>query len=121
LIDVRVLMVSWEYPPVVVGGLGRHVSALAGGLAELVTDGVTGLSFAPGDVAAIAAAVSTALADPAAARTRARTARDRLADEFDWRRITAQTADVYAAARVRPTVELGRPKIPTGNAFGPAG
>ncbi|HEY0640624.1 MAG TPA: glycosyltransferase family 4 protein, partial [Pseudonocardiaceae bacterium] len=26
---MRVLMVSWEYPPVVVGGLGRHVHALA--------------------------------------------------------------------------------------------
>lgn len=26
---MRVLMVSWEYPPVLVGGLGRHVHALA--------------------------------------------------------------------------------------------
>jgi len=26
---MRVLMVSWEYPPVVVGGLGRHVHAVA--------------------------------------------------------------------------------------------
>lgn len=26
---MRVLMVSWEYPPVVVGGLGRHVHHLA--------------------------------------------------------------------------------------------
>jgi glycogen(starch) synthase len=26
---MRVLMVSWEYPPVMVGGLGRHVHALA--------------------------------------------------------------------------------------------
>jgi glycogen synthase len=30
---VRVLMLSWEYPPVVVGGLGRHVHALATSLA----------------------------------------------------------------------------------------
>lgn len=29
----RVLMVSWEYPPVVVGGLGRHVHHLAEALA----------------------------------------------------------------------------------------
>jgi len=29
----RVLMLSWEYPPVVVGGLGRHVHALATSLA----------------------------------------------------------------------------------------
>lgn len=29
----RVLMLSWEYPPVMVGGLGRHVHALARSLA----------------------------------------------------------------------------------------
>ena len=26
---MRVLMLSWEYPPLLVGGLGRHVHALA--------------------------------------------------------------------------------------------
>ncbi|MQA62738.1 MAG: glycosyltransferase [Actinophytocola sp.] len=31
---MRVLMVSWEYPPVVVGGLSRHVHALARHLAR---------------------------------------------------------------------------------------
>jgi glycogen(starch) synthase len=30
----RVLMVSWEYPPAVVGGLGRHVSGLSAALVE---------------------------------------------------------------------------------------
>ena len=30
---VKVLMVSWEYPPVVIGGLGRHVHHLATALA----------------------------------------------------------------------------------------
>lgn len=30
---LRVLMLSWEYPPLVVGGLGRHVHALATSLA----------------------------------------------------------------------------------------
>src|SRR6266702_6902863 len=29
----RIMMLSWEYPPVVVGGLGRHVHALATSLA----------------------------------------------------------------------------------------
>ncbi|MGI8761702.1 MAG: glycosyltransferase family 4 protein [Jatrophihabitantaceae bacterium] len=33
---VRVLMLTWEYPPLVVGGLGRHVEALA---RELVAAG----------------------------------------------------------------------------------
>jgi glycogen(starch) synthase len=32
-IPVRVLLLSWEYPPLVVGGLGRHVEALARELA----------------------------------------------------------------------------------------
>ncbi|OBB35055.1 glycosyltransferase family 4 protein [Mycobacterium sp. 852002-51961_SCH5331710] len=31
---MKILMVSWEYPPVVVGGLGRHVHHLATALAE---------------------------------------------------------------------------------------
>ena len=31
---MKVLMVSWEYPPVVIGGLGRHVHHLATTLAE---------------------------------------------------------------------------------------
>ncbi|MBB5872818.1 glycogen(starch) synthase [Allocatelliglobosispora scoriae] len=30
---LRIMMLSWEYPPVVVGGLGRHVHALATSLA----------------------------------------------------------------------------------------
>src|SRR4051812_33017171 len=30
---LRVLMVSWEYPPAVIGGLGRHVEGLASALA----------------------------------------------------------------------------------------
>jgi glycogen(starch) synthase len=32
-VAVRVLLLSWEYPPLVVGGLGRHVEALARELA----------------------------------------------------------------------------------------
>lgn len=42
---VRVTMLSWEYPPLVVGGLGRHIDALARALAaggtevEVVTRG----------------------------------------------------------------------------------
>jgi glycogen synthase len=35
---MRVLMISWEYPPHVVGGIGRHVAELAPALAGLVTE-----------------------------------------------------------------------------------
>jgi glycogen synthase len=44
---VRVLMLSWEYPPVMVGGLGRHVHALAEALVGAGHE-VTVLSRHPG-------------------------------------------------------------------------
>ena len=34
---MRVLLISWEYPPVIEGGLGRHVRKLS---ESLVRDGV---------------------------------------------------------------------------------
>jgi glycogen(starch) synthase len=44
---VRVLMLSWEYPPVMVGGLGRHVHALAEAMARAGHE-VTVVSRHPG-------------------------------------------------------------------------
>jgi glycogen synthase len=35
---MRVLMISWEYPPFVVGGMGKHVAELVPALAELTDD-----------------------------------------------------------------------------------
>jgi glycogen synthase len=81
-------------------------------------DGVSGASFPPGDPAALATAVGGVLADPAAARRRARTARTRLAAEFDWTAVAAGTAAVYAGTTSGGPQELARPKIPTGNVFG---
>lgn len=94
------------------------VASTAGGLGEVVVDGVTGLSFPPGDVAAIARAVTAVLDDPAAAARRAIQARSRLGAAFDWTAIAAETATIYAAARAGRPVQFGRPKIPTGNVFG---
>jgi glycogen(starch) synthase len=94
------------------------VASSAGGLGELVVDGETGVSFPPGAVAGLAAAVGRVLVDPREAARRARAARARLATDFDWSRIAAETASVYAAAPCGGPMELGRPKIPTGNAFG---
>ena len=98
------------------------VASTAGGLGEVVRDGVTGVSFAPGDVPGIASAVCRVLDDPAGAARRAETARARLSSEFDWDKIAEATARVYAGARRRvnePSGSIGRPKIPTGNVFGP--
>lgn len=93
-------------------------ASTAGGLGEVVVDGETGVTFPPGDVPALAAAVGRVLRDPRAAARRARTARARLGLDFDWAHIAAGTAAVYASARTGGPQELGRPKIPTGNVFG---
>jgi glycogen(starch) synthase len=95
------------------------VAARVGGLAEVVVDGKTGLSFPPGDVGTLAAAVEAVLADPAAAAARARAARERLAADFAWAHVAARTAAVYAGARRRDPPALGRPAIPVGNLLGP--
>lgn len=94
------------------------VASRAGGLGEVVVDGVTGLSFDPGDVPGLARAVIRCLDDPAAAATRADAARARLDTDFAWPAIADRTAEVYAAARPAPPRDLDRPKIPTGNVFG---
>ncbi|MGH3761612.1 glycosyltransferase family 4 protein [Actinophytocola sp.] len=93
------------------------VASTAGGLAELVVDGETGLSVEPGDVDGIVAGVRAVLADPAAAARRAKAAKARLATEFDWTGIAEATVTVYRSATVRDHPVLGRPKIATGNAF----
>ncbi|MPZ80295.1 MAG: glycosyltransferase [Actinophytocola sp.] len=93
------------------------VASTAGGLAELVVHGETGLSVEPGDVDGIVSGVCTVLADPTAAARRARAAKARLGTQFSWAGIAETTASVYRAASVREHPVLGRPKIATGNAF----
>ncbi|MAU84155.1 glycosyltransferase family 4 protein [Gordonia sp. Z-3] len=84
----------------------------AGGLGEAVSDPTTGLTFAPGDIAGLSAAVRAGLADPAAAAVRARRARERLTVEFSWAEVAERTAGVYLAAKRRVRHPVGRPHIP---------
>ncbi|GAA3879147.1 glycosyltransferase family 4 protein [Saccharothrix violaceirubra] len=93
------------------------VASTAGGLGEVVVDGETGVSFTPGDVAGLAAAVRSVLDDRPAAVRRARAAKARLTTDFDWSEIAAGTVGVYRRAVVRDHGPLGRPKIASGNAF----
>ena len=93
------------------------VASRVGGLGELVIDEETGVSFPPGDVAGLAAAVGRVLADPRAAVRRAKVARERLTTDFNWTTIATETAAVYATTTCGPSVDLPRPKVPTGNAF----
>ncbi|EHR62552.1 glycosyltransferase family 4 protein [Saccharomonospora cyanea] len=95
------------------------VVSTAGGLAELVVDGETGLAFAPGDVDGIVRAVDAVLTDGDAASRRAHAAASRLATDFDWSRIAAETVRVYRRTKAAPPQAFGRPKIATGNAFEP--
>lgn len=87
------------------------VASTAGGLGEIVTDGVTGMAFAPADVAGLTAAVTATLTDPDAAATRAQRARQMLTDEFGWSQIAQETIGVYAAAKRRERSPLRRPLI----------
>ncbi|CRK54075.1 MULTISPECIES: glycosyltransferase family 4 protein [Mycobacteriales] len=88
------------------------VTSTAGGLGEAVVDGVTGLSFQPGDVDGLTSAVREALDDPAATQERARAARERLTEDFDWHQVALDTAQVYLSAKRRVRHPLARPDIP---------
>ncbi|GAA4548973.1 glycosyltransferase family 4 protein [Amycolatopsis samaneae] len=90
------------------------VAAEVGGLSEVVRHGRTGTCFRPGDVPGLTAAICSVLAHPAEARRRARAARARLATEFDWSVIAAQTTVLYRRAVRGLARPLPRPKIPAG-------
>lgn len=70
----------------------------AGGLAELVTDGVSGRVFPAGDPGALADAIIRALQDPATTTRMARTARTRALRDYGWPVIADRTVQVYVDA-----------------------
>jgi glycogen(starch) synthase len=88
------------------------VTSTAGGLGELVVDGVTGASFEPADVNGLVDAVCAVLDDPAATQERAYAARERLTADFAWDVVAAETVLVYQAAKRRVRNSLARPAIP---------
>jgi glycogen synthase len=87
------------------------VTSNVGGLGEAVINGVTGISFAPRDIAGLATAVRQVLDNPEAARRRAVAARERLTSDFDWATVAHETAQVYLAAKRREREPLARPII----------
>lgn len=76
------------------------VVARTGGLAEFVEHERTGLTFAPGDPAQLAAAVDTVLADEVAAKRMVRAAQAALMTGHSWPDIAASTVDTYRRATV---------------------
>jgi glycogen(starch) synthase len=74
------------------------VVADTGGLREIVEHGITGVRFEPGDVAALAEAVTAVLSDEVLAHRLVRDARAVLTKNYTWPSVAARTADVYAKA-----------------------
>ena len=83
------------------------VASRIGGLPEIVHHGETGLSFEPGDVASLSAALHALLRDKDRARAMGRRGRERAAVEFSVSRMTDRYEALYALAMAnfRPPLE----------------
>lgn len=77
------------------------VATDAGGLPEVVEDGVTGLVVPRGDADALARAVGSLLADPARRRTMGVAGRERALRLFDWDRTAERFEQVYGEVGAR--------------------
>ena len=84
-------------------GAGKPVVATRiGGTNEAVEDGVTGILVPPADGAAIARAIQSILAQPAAARRMAEAGRARARLEFSGERMVRQTTELYEDCWMSP-------------------
>ncbi|KXP04750.1 glycosyltransferase family 4 protein [Tsukamurella tyrosinosolvens] len=83
------------------------IATTAGGLADFIRTGETGLSVEPADVPGLTAAIRTLLDDPASSYAWAGAARAEV-EELTWEAVAHETAQVYLAAKRRPRTPLGR-------------
>ena len=78
------------------------VATRAGGIPEIVEDGVTGLLVPPRDHTALAEAIVRALRDEALRRRMAAAGLARVRERFTVERMVCETAAVYETLRARP-------------------
>ena len=98
------------------GALGTPVVASAvGGLAEIITDDVTGLLVAPGDSVPLAAAILRVLRDPSLATGFADAARSGVAADYSWPLIAQRTVDAYQNCGPPPDARSALERIPDMN------
>ena len=106
------------------GALGIPlVVARTGGLADIVTDGVSGSTFAAGSPAELSAALLDVINDPVAAGHRANRLTALLFERYDWRMIARATHTTYENAieqSLRNPRSLDYPVLPgpDGNVLG---
>ena len=77
------------------------VASDAGGLPEVVENGVTGLVVPRGDSAALAKAIGSLLADPERRREMGQAGRARALRLFDWDRSAEQFEELYREVAAR--------------------
>jgi len=75
------------------------IASRAGGIVDIVTDGVTGWLVDPGDAEVLAGKILSVASDPAEARRVAARGREEAARRFSWERILSLTSEVYGTAR----------------------
>ena len=78
------------------------VASNVGGIPEVVADAQTGLLVPPGDPGLLAAAISSLVTDPARATAMGQLGRQRVAAEFSWASVAAQTAALYTELTREP-------------------
>jgi starch synthase len=71
------------------------VATTAGAFPEFIDDGRTGILVAPGDPAALAAAIKSLLRDPERCRALGEAASDHIRHDFTWRNTAARTVELY--------------------------
>jgi glycosyltransferase involved in cell wall biosynthesis len=85
------------------------VSSRVGGVPELVVDGETGILVRPGDASALAAALSSLIADPAKRRSLGAAGRARAEERFDLEPFRRAHVELYSRELARRGLPVPAP------------